>query len=291
MNNRKIDRTFNAISKQLKAMNARSYEVGLFLREKKEMLSRFWTAEQIIKSISWLKSVNQQGYEIFIRPKGSIGLIFFDDVNLATLEQMKKDGLSPAITLESSPHNYHGWIKISDHSIAEAVATFACKLVARKYNSDIDSADWRHYGRLAGFTNRKPKHIQENGKQPFVLLITANSKLAKNSSELIKQAIEAQKIDSEKQKARQKAVSKIEVDNTLRDPIDFFSSELNGILSVYGINLDASRADWMIVNKMIKIGYSEDSICTALEHSSPALDTRREEYYIKLTLDKAYGRR
>ena len=75
-----FDRTYSAIKRQLKAMNADDYEVGLFHRDDDRMLPRFWTAQEIVKSISWLKVMNSKGYDIFIRPKGSQGLVFFDDL-------------------------------------------------------------------------------------------------------------------------------------------------------------------------------------------------------------------
>jgi hypothetical protein len=39
--------------------------------------------------------------------------------------------------------------------------------------SAIGSADWRHFGRLAGFTNRKEKHWQTDGYFPYVRLVEA----------------------------------------------------------------------------------------------------------------------
>ncbi|MDE7981772.1 DNA-primase RepB domain-containing protein, partial [Escherichia coli] len=40
------------------------------------------------------------------------------------------------------------------------------------------SADSRHYGRLAGFTNRKDKHTTRAGYQPWVLLRESKGKTA-----------------------------------------------------------------------------------------------------------------
>ena len=36
-------------------------------------------------------------------------------------------------------------------------STRAAKELARRFGGDPSSADWRHFGRLAGFTNQKPK--------------------------------------------------------------------------------------------------------------------------------------
>ncbi len=48
--------------------------------------------------------------------------------------------------------------------------------------------DWRHFGRLAGFTNRKPKYQQDNGHFPFVKLREATGIEYDRRSELLQQA-------------------------------------------------------------------------------------------------------
>ena len=55
--------------------------------------------------------------------------------------------------------------------------------------------------------------------------------------------------------------------------------------------MDNSRADWMIVCKMIERGYSKEDIITSMRHHSPALTTRlgHTEEYIQLTVNKAFG--
>jgi len=288
-----FDRTMVAIQRQLKAMNASIYELGLFHRENDQMLPRFWNAQEIIKSVSWLKSMNFKGYEIFIRPQGSQGLVFFDDLNLGTIEKMKKEGYAPAVIIESSPMNYHGWIKVSNDPIPEDLATAVCKSIAQRYSGDKDSADWRHYGRLAGFTNRKPKYIQANGNQPFVLLSSANGKLAEKSGELISHGLEFLEVENIKKLERQAFLKNRVVNENLKDACDYYQSELYGLEARYGNALDCSRADWMIVNKMIYLGYSEFSIRDAMEMCSPALESRSKhgDNYIETTLINAFGKK
>ncbi len=44
----------------------------------------------------------------------------------------------------------------------------ASKLLAKRYQGDDASADWKHYGRLAGFTNIKPQYAISLGLYPYV---------------------------------------------------------------------------------------------------------------------------
>jgi len=258
------------------------------------MLPRTWDAKQIYKSIPWLKAQNFNGHDIFIRPKGSQGYIFFDDLSIRTVQRMKDDGYSPALLVESSPLNYHGWLKISNNEISNEITTIICKEIAVKYGGDIDSADWRHYGRLAGFTNQKPEHINNNGKYPFVLLAEANGKICDKSTDLLESATR-KLIQSEKEKIeRQKQLkdSIVLVPKNLQPANAFFKTKLDKLYLQYGKNLDASRADWMIVTTMLRLGYSELSIKTAMEIHSPAI-TRRQNHaqnYIDITLKNAVSK-
>ena len=53
---------------------------------------------------------------------------------------------------------------------AKHLSTLAARLLASHFGGDLASADWRHYGRLAGFTNRKDKYRKTDGTFPYVRL-------------------------------------------------------------------------------------------------------------------------
>jgi hypothetical protein len=59
----------------------------------------------------------------------------------------------------------HGQI-LSDRSFSMRAA----KELARRFGGDPSGTDWRHFGRLAGFTNQKPKRRLRSGLPPFVRL-------------------------------------------------------------------------------------------------------------------------
>jgi hypothetical protein len=44
------------------------------------------------------------------------------------------------------------------------------KELATRFGGDLSSADWRHFGRLAGFTNQKPERLLPIGLAPIVRL-------------------------------------------------------------------------------------------------------------------------
>jgi hypothetical protein len=78
--------------------------------------------------------------------------------------------LKPCLLIESSPKNYHAWLKLSYIPKDREEALQICRELAMLLNADKASAEPDHVGRLAGFTNRKAKHRQSNGLYPYVIL-------------------------------------------------------------------------------------------------------------------------
>jgi hypothetical protein len=60
--------------------------------------------------------------------------------------------------------------------------------LAHLYGGDRASTDWRHLGRLAGFTNQKPQRRHANGYPPWVKIIHAIAGLASHADSLLQAA-------------------------------------------------------------------------------------------------------
>jgi len=173
MSTNKTDRTFEAVKRQVEAMGVKIFEVGLFKPgAQTEMIPRTWDKATLFKSIPWLRYQNSLGRNIYIRPKGEHPLTLLDDVNAATLARMKAEGFAPCVVVETSPGNFQAWLN-HGRVLPKEQSTAAAKLLAAKFGADPSSADWRHFGRLADFTNRKERYQDEGGRFPFVLLVEA----------------------------------------------------------------------------------------------------------------------
>jgi hypothetical protein len=57
-----------------------------------------------------------------------------------------------------------------EQTLDHDMSTLAAKELAKRFGGDLSSADWRHFGRLAGFTNRKSERLLPNALAPFVRL-------------------------------------------------------------------------------------------------------------------------
>ena len=117
-----------------------------------------------------------RGRNIYIRPHGEHPLSLLDDLTFSPLEQMKSEGFNPAVVVETSLGNFQAWVNHGE-VLPKELSTRAARLLSQKFQGDPSSADWRHFGRLAGFTNRKEKHRREDGLSPFVKLIEASGEV------------------------------------------------------------------------------------------------------------------
>ena len=168
------DRTQIAVTLQLAAMGAAEYQLGLLKYDDDvlPMKTRVYSAEKLSdpNTIRYLRLENSQDRNINIVPHGLHSLTLLDDVSLATVARMKKEGFQPTVVVETSPNNFQAWLQ-HGQVLPEQESSTVARLLARRFEADLSSASWCHYGRLAGFTNRKAKYKHpKTGYFPFVRL-------------------------------------------------------------------------------------------------------------------------
>src|ERR1041385_486671 len=169
-------RTRSAIERQITAMGTDVFEVGLFKprtpgdpHSEPEMLPRVWDREALLRSVSWLCYQNAHGRNVYVRPNGEHHLSLVDDLTAEAIQRMKAEGFTPAVVVETSPGNFQAWLN-HGQALPKHVSTLAARSLAERFGGDKGAADWRHFGRLAGLTNRKEKYRSVDGRYPFVCL-------------------------------------------------------------------------------------------------------------------------
>lgn len=172
-------RTQVAVEQQINAMGCEVYEIGLFKphtsgsgTREPEMLPRTWDSVTLLKSVPWLRYQNSQGRNIYIRPSGEHRLSMIDDLTADAVKRLRVEGFTPSLVVETSPGNFQAWLN-HGQVLPQRVSTIAARTLAAKFGGDKGAADWRHFGRLAGFTNRKAKYQSQDGNFPFVRIIEA----------------------------------------------------------------------------------------------------------------------
>src|SRR5580658_6554586 len=171
--------TSEFVRQQIQAMKSEIFELGLFRLAAAAdgldagMLPRAWDSETLLRSIAWLRLENMRGRNIYIRPQGEHHLSLVDDLSKSAIDRMKAEGFQPAAIVETSPRNFQAWLNHGER-LPKEIGTAVARALANRFEGDANAADWRHFGRLAGFTNQKDKHRQPNGMFPFVRLIESS---------------------------------------------------------------------------------------------------------------------
>jgi len=104
-------RTHQAVEDQLRAFGDPGFEVWV-RRPDGKMKPRKWGLRTVLRAVSWLRLMNRDGCDVYIRTVGRRGLILLDDVTPAALAAMRRDGFTPTVTIQTSPGNYQAWVRL-----------------------------------------------------------------------------------------------------------------------------------------------------------------------------------
>jgi hypothetical protein len=153
---------------------------------------RLWTAAQLAgaATIRFLRARNCEGCDVYIHPyagnqNAGYILVDLDRADPTIIDLMRANGHDPCVVVQTSPGHLQAWIRLSSSPLEPAVATAAGRHLARLYAGDWASTDWRHLGRLAGFTNQKPARRTVDRYAPWVKLVHARAGLAPHGASLL----------------------------------------------------------------------------------------------------------
>ncbi len=189
--------TLRAIRRQLAAMPNELYLVRLIhhLTRRAFPGERLWTADQLgsAATVRFLRVRNREGCDVYVQPyaanqNAGYILVDLDRAQPAVIATLRAHGHDPCVVLQTSPGHLQAWIHLSASPLEPAVATAAGKLLALAYGGDCASTDWRHLGRLAGFTNQKPVRRTPGGYAPWVKVVDTKLGLATRAAGLLQSA-------------------------------------------------------------------------------------------------------
>src|SRR5215467_6225553 len=281
------NRTVEAVERQVEAMAAEVFEVGLFKPDAKGhepiMVPRVWDAASLLKSVPWLRHQNRDGRNVYIRPKGEHHLSLVDDLTLDAIRRIKVAGFAPAVVVETSPGNFQAWLKHPE-KLDKEMGTAAARALAHRFGGDTGAADWRHYGRLSGYTNRKAKYREPvTGLHPFVKLVEASGEIYSEAArfiENIREKIEVRRREEAERRASRASVWPAIVRDT--KSIDAFRGD-----SRYGG--DGTRIDLAYAIYALSHGRTEAEVEAAIRSRdlSHKGSERRQHDYVERTIKKA----
>lgn len=277
------NQTLLAVEQQLDAMGCDVYEVGLYKphvpgieSKEPEMLPRTWDRATLIRSVPWLRYQNFQGRNIYIRPHGEHRLSMVDDLTAAAVQTMKNTGFAPSVVVETSPGNFQAWLTQAE-VLPARLSTLAARALAEKFGGDKGAADWRHFGRLAGFTNRKEKYRGADGCFPYVRIVdVTRNKVFSNAGPFLA-AIEQDWYSKLSRAPRSHSEAPLSIDDFRRNP------KYAG---------DGNRIDLAFAIHAASHGVSEQDIVAAIatRDLSKKGPRQRQSSYIHRTVEKAFRR-
>lgn len=280
-----MDRTTHAIIRQLRAMGCDLLDVGVREQHSGKMLNRTWTPSQLLTNVAWLKHANARNHDIYVRPAIAArphGLVLLDDLKTPSINAMATAGYHPAVLLETSPANYQAWLRFGPPP-ADDIRGLLAKLLARTYRADLNSTDSRHYGRLAGFTNRKRQH--RHLKRPvWVLLRRSTGAVTDCSEQLVRKATTVQS-----RVGRRNLLQERHNSPGLESGRRIYTRVLASLEQRYGDRLDYSRADWAAAKQLSRLRFQKHQIEQILFQLSPNLTERKkghQEDYVVRTVAK-----
>ena len=279
--------TSEIVRQQIVAMQSATFEVGLFRMAgtvgglDAGMLPRAWDSETLLRSVAWLRLENMRGRNIYIRPQGEHHLSLVDDLSKSAIDRMKAEGFQPAAIIETSPRNFQAWLNHGER-LPRDVGTAIARALASRFGGDTKAADWRHFGRLAGFTNQKEKHRQSNGMFPFVRLIESTGEVYREAGKLVANVREQCEREQDARKKRDAAFALVPVVSGADKSIESFRQN-----PAYGG--DGTRVDLAYALYALSRGASAEDVGAAIRSRdlSHKGTERRQEDYVERTIRKA----
>ena len=187
--------TLAAIRRQLAAMPNELYLVRPIhgLTGRPCAGERLWSAGLLTMgpAVGFLRARNREGFDIYLSPfaadrNAGYILVDLDRADPPIVHTMRANGHEPCVVLQTSPGNLQAWVHVSPTPLEPALATEIGRELARLYRGDPACVDWRHLGRLAGFTNQKPQRRRPGSSYaPWVKLLHAQAGLATHGAALV----------------------------------------------------------------------------------------------------------
>ena len=295
--------TYRAIVSQFDAMDSRAYDLAVLDHQQGRVFLRSgWTPKQVIGAVGWLRFENGRGRDVCIRPVVS-ALVLVDDLSPATVARLPSFGLEPALVVETSPANCQAWIRLGLHAQPPAVLKEVAAVLAVELGADRRCVALGHFGRLAGLTNRKPKHAHP--RPPYARVVVASpGAVSARGGELVQAALarlaakvpvgparcQSEPVDVEvlPQPTRPWPMDATGHPITLADWVRTAHAEAR---ARYRERYDPSIADFRIARDMVLCGVRVRDVRGALAEHSPGIAQRKAGHvtdYARRTAQQAF---
>ena len=275
-----MDKTEAAMRNLLAALPATGYDLGILGDQGMYRLEAI-SSPRILRMLPFLKYRNANGAHIYMRPTGESQYTLLDDLTAITLARLPPEGYAPAAVIETSPGSFQAWLRHAQ-PLPKGLGTLAAQILAHRFSADRSAADWRRFGRVPGFTNRKPQHRNAQGFYPYARLHTHSGQPFAAAA-----AFHCQLLVSHHTIERERTAQRL---SYVGRPAHFtVPVTLSRFRSAPRYRGRPAAADMAFCIATFAQGWSASAIATALSRDYLSRDPSRsrKSAYISRTLDKA----
>ncbi|WP_281829304.1 DNA-primase RepB domain-containing protein, partial [Lactobacillus amylolyticus] len=191
-------------------------EVKPFLPGKRGDEERFYTKRDIQNMIPYLRLKNNEGYGISITPMDDNAYyVLLDDAKISP-ERINEIGLEPCLIQKTSPNSVQAVFKLPRNLDRQDVIKVFNRL--NRTAGDPKMTGLRHPFRLAGFKNTKEKHLQPDGKRPFVTVEFTSNRFSQTLARQCSVAPIHEEVQNELYETLEAAVAAESRNNKMRGP-------------------------------------------------------------------------
>ena len=276
-----MDRIEATLRRLFAALDSHTYDLGVLAEHSMFPRLEALPPSRIVQMLPYLKYRNVQGGNLFFRPSGESRFTLLDDLSPESLARLNAEGFAPSAVVETSPGNFQAWLKHAQ-PLPKELSTLAAKLLAERFGADKGAADWRRFGRMPGFTNRKPKHQNARGLYPFARLVACSRDSFPQAEAFHRELIAL----FERQEAEQRESRTRYVAHTI---LPSASLTLARFRSASRYARQPAAADMAFAIAAFAHGWSDHDIAAELAANYLSRDNnqRRRNAYIRRTLTKA----
>ncbi|MCD8233387.1 MAG: hypothetical protein LUC51_03210 [Cloacibacillus porcorum] len=298
---RKLSKNFKAYDEAIGAdryrvtamyVNQNGEKRAFVLDKEPEVQSRGFTKEEIESKFPEIDRHDIKGKNMYYTPLSvNMHHILVDDMTAEKLDELKRDGYTPAVILESSPGNFQAILNVPKLHTELDLETG--NRLMRDLNEKYGDPNIRasiHPHRIPGTHNNKAKHRKADGTFPKVQLIKARKCVCHKALEESKSISKKLHDDAEraKQEAMRRDFSTTGDERKALAPYDAYMVHAKDMISHFGSISDWSRFDSMISVRMYITGYTENERAQAIAAGSK--DVRPPEMKDKHQWE-SYGRK
>ncbi len=282
------------LEKQLEALDAQKYRITLmhndagktyrYGKKKNEKEEKFYSKKEVLDLVPKLNFENySREYNIFLTPIDEKNhYILLDDMEEKNVDKMEEKGFQFSCLTYSSNSSMQGVLKVTSSVDREAANEWFKE--TNKEVGDPKISGFIHPFRAVGFRNVKPKHEQSDGKFPIVRLVKTFQSQCNRAAKAITALAETlrwRRPSPPAPEARKRLYDALVAPDAGLDLHPQLRSDAakfyDWAARKYDDNLDMSRADWMLMGRLMKQGWTEPEVAKTIAEMSPGISQRHSD--------------